>query len=142
MSLGGYLDLDLDLFPSSYRQGLQSHPLLFFLFLSITLTHPGSSHRSLVFLSRSRRAHARTTARGWPSSPAYVKGGNQHQAFRRRGTCTCCCLFCRVAAQVGFGKQEREREEGSYPEWGRDGVQAWERKGESKGGKRGAISLF
>lgn len=57
MSLGGYLDLDLDLFPSSYRRGLQSHPLLFFLFLSITLTHPGSSHRSLVFLSRSRRVH-------------------------------------------------------------------------------------
>lgn len=57
-------------------------------------------------------AHARTAARGWPSSPACVKGGNQHQAFRLRAP-ACCCLFCWVAAQVGFGKQERERKEGS-----------------------------
>jgi len=49
----------------------------------------------LFFLARSLppvvythcRAHARTAARGWPGSPARVKGGNQRQASRWRGTC-------------------------------------------------------
>lgn len=85
-----------------------------------------------------RRAHARTAARGWPGSPACVKGGNQHQASRRRGTCIM-LLSILLSRRAGRIRQTGERKKESY----RSGVEMMcKRKGESKGGKRGPFPYF
>lgn len=45
--------------------------------------------------------------------------------------------------RAGRIRQTGERKRGrELSEWGRDGVKAWKRKGESKGGKRGPFPYF